>query len=58
MILDQPQKYAIKVNGNIQYTYDNMNEAQIQLLHLKSQNPNVLAEVVVVDNQNRQMLLG
>jgi hypothetical protein len=58
MLLDQVQKYAIKVNGQIQNTYSSMSEAQVQLLNLKSQNPQLIAEVVVVDNQNRQMLLG
>lgn len=59
MLLNQSQQFAIKLNGQVVSKHNSLNEAQTHLIVLQSQQPQYEgASVVVVDNANREMLLG
>jgi hypothetical protein len=60
MLVDQTQKYGIKVNGTVTNTYNTSEEAQYSLFSLKQSHPGLYetAMIVLVDNNNKEFLLG
>lgn len=59
MLLDQTQKFAIKLNDDIVVQYSTQNEAVAALTALRATNPLYeSASVVVVDLNNKELLLG
>ena len=59
MLLNTPQQYAIKLNGQIISKYQSQLEAQSALMSLKTTNPLYeSASISIISEDNKELLLG
>ena len=59
MMLEQPQSFAIKIQGNIVSIFSSKTEAECALFAMRNSDPLLeSAQVVVVDVNSRELLLG